>query len=154
MGRQLGTEVGAYIAKEHEKHGVKLYKERKVTEIKGDGKEAHTVVLDDGTEIKADLVLVGAGVLPATKFLDGSGIKLDQWGAVICDPYLQSSVKDIYAAGDIASYPYWLTGQQQRIEHYISAMDQGSYAAFNMLGKLVPFGNVPFYWTRHYNKSI
>lgn len=60
----------------------------------------------------------------------------------------------MYAAGDIASYPYWQTGKQQRIEHYITAMDQGSHAAFNMLGKLVPFGNVPFYWTRHYNKSI
>lgn len=111
MGRQLGSEVGGYIAKEHEKHGVKLYKERKVTEIRGEGKEAKTVVLDDGTEINADLVLVGAGVLPATKFLDGSGIKLDQWGAIVCDPYLQSNVKDVFAAGDIASYPFWLTGQ-------------------------------------------
>jgi NAD(P)H-nitrite reductase large subunit len=45
-----------------------------VSEIKGDGKNAHTVVLDDGTELKTDLVLVGAGVLPATKFLEGSGI--------------------------------------------------------------------------------
>jgi len=154
MERQLGPQVGEYLAKEHAKHGVRLYPQRKVSEIKGDGKNATSVVLDDGTEIKADLVLVGAGVLPATKFLEGSGIKLDQWGAVVCDPYLQSTVKDVFAAGDICSYPYWLTGQQQRIEHYISAMDQGSHAAFNMLGKLVPFGNVPFYWTRHYNKSI
>lgn len=33
-------------------------------------------------------------------------------------------------------------------------MDEGSHAAFNMLGKMVPFGNIPFFWTRHYNKSI
>jgi hypothetical protein len=36
----------------------------------------------------------------------------------------------------------------------MTSMDQGSYSAFNMMGKLVPFGNVPFYWTRHYNKTV
>ena len=41
-----------------------------------------------------------------------------------------------------------------RIEHYMTAMDQGSYSAFNMLGKMVPFGNVPFFWTRNYNKAV
>lgn len=154
MARQLGDSVGEYLASEHAKHGVRLYPQRKVAEIKGNGRRATAVVLDDGSEIQADLVLVGAGVLPATKFLEGSGVQLDRWGAVVCDPFLQSSAKDVFAAGDICSYPYWLTGQQQRIEHYVSAMDQGSHAAFNMMGKLVPFGTVPFYWTRHYNKSI
>ncbi len=76
-------------------------------EIKGDGKQAKSVELDDGTVLEADLIIVGAGVLPATKFLDGSGINLDKWGGVVCDPYLQSNVKDVYAAGDIATYPYW-----------------------------------------------
>lgn len=36
----------------------------------------------------------------------------------------------------------------------MTAMDQGTYSAFNMLGKMTPFGNIPFYWTRHYNKSV
>ena len=99
-------------------------------------------------------MLVGAGVLPATKFLQGSGIEMDARGGVVVNPFLQTSNKDVFAAGDIASYPYWVTGKHQRVEHYINAMDQGSYAAFNMLGKLVPFGGVPFFWTRHYNKSI
>ena len=54
---------------QHIKHGVKLHMSKKVVDIKGDGKNASAVVLDDGTEIKADLVLVGAGVFPSTKFL-------------------------------------------------------------------------------------
>ena len=95
------------FAAEHEKNGVKLHMNRKVTEIRGEGKHATTVILDDGTELIADLVLVGAGVLPSTKFLNSSGINMDKQGAVVCDPYLQSSVSDIYAAGDTASYPYW-----------------------------------------------
>lgn len=128
---------------------------RKITEIKGTDGKANQVVLDDGTVLQdTDLVLVGAGVLPATKFLEGSGVEVDKLGGIICDPFLQSSAKDIYAAGDIANYPYWYTGQRQRIEHYMTAMDQGTFTAFNMLGKLTPFGNIPFYWTRHYNKSV
>jgi apoptosis-inducing factor 3 len=154
LQRQFGVEVGKMLISEHEKNGVKLHMGRKVTEIRGADGNATSVILDDGTELAADLVLVGAGVLPATKFLQGSGIEVDQWGGVICDPFLQTSAKDVFAAGDIASYPYWMTGRRMRIEHYMTSMDQGSYSAFNMLGKMTPFGNVPFYWTRHYNKAV
>ena len=131
-----------------------MHMSRKFTEIKGSDGKASAVVLDDGTEIEADLVLLGIGVLPSTKFLQGSGIELDQSGGIICDPFLQTSAKDVFAAGDVASYPYWVTGRRMRVEHYMTAMDQGSYSAFNMLGKMVPFGNIPFFWTRNYNKTV
>ena len=108
---------------EHEKNGVKMHMGRKFTEIKGADGKATSVVLDDGTEIEADLVLLGLGVLPATKFLQGSGIELDQMGGIVCDPFLQTSVKDVYAAGDAASYPYWATGRRIRVEHYMTSMD-------------------------------
>ena len=92
LQKQFGLEVGKMFAAEHEKNGVKLHMGHKVTEIKGEGENATSVILDDGTEIEADLILVGAGVLPATKFLEGSGIQVDQWGGIICDPFLQTSV--------------------------------------------------------------
>ena len=75
-------------------------------------------------------------------------------GGLVCNPYLQTSNKDIFAAGDIAHYPYWPTGERVRTEHWIVALDQGTYAAFNMLGKVVPYGQIPFCWTRNYNKSL
>jgi NAD(P)H-nitrite reductase large subunit len=62
---------------EHEKNGVKMHMGRRFTEVKGSDGKATSVVLDDGTEIETDLVLLGIGVLPATKFLQGSGIELD-----------------------------------------------------------------------------
>ena len=65
------------FAAEHEKNGVKLHMNRSISEIKGDGKLARSVVLDDGTEIEADLVLIGTGVRPATSFIKSSGIALD-----------------------------------------------------------------------------
>jgi NAD(P)H-nitrite reductase large subunit len=123
LDKQFGTEIGKMYIKEHLDNGVKLHLKKRVVEIKGDGKNATSVVLDDGSELPADLVIVGAGVLPATKFLEGSGIEVDQYGGVVCDPFLQTSVKDVYAAGEIASYPYWVTGKRQRIEHYVTAMN-------------------------------
>lgn len=66
--------MGSVLLKQHEDHGVKLHMNKKVVDIKGDGKIAHTVILDDGTEIKADLLLLGAGVFPSTKFLQNSEI--------------------------------------------------------------------------------
>lgn len=124
--------------------------------VKNDKGEVEAMILNDGTEHKVSMLICGLGILPSTKFLDKNetGIKTDGQGAIVCDPFLQSSVKDIYAAGDICSYPYWHTGRPIRVEHWIHAMDQGSYAAFNMLDKFLPYGNTPFFWTRHYNKSM
>jgi NADPH-dependent 2,4-dienoyl-CoA reductase/sulfur reductase-like enzyme len=68
------------------------------------------VLLQDGTELDADLVIVGKGVRPNTDFLKGSGIQLGSDGSITCDPFLQTSVPNVYAAGDIASYPYWPNG--------------------------------------------
>lgn len=99
-------------------------------------------------------MLLGTGVTPRTSFLKDSGIELAADGSVVVDPFMQTNYTDIFAAGDIATYSYWPTGEKTRTEHWVNALDQGTYAAFNMLGKLVPYSTVPFFWTRHYNKSL
>ena len=113
-----------------------------------------SVSLSDGRELEADLVIVGTGVRPATKYLKDTGIEMNRDGGLVCDPFLETSVKDIYAAGDLASYPYWPTGSRTRTEHWAVALDQGTNAAFNMLDKHVPYSTIPFFWTRQYNKSL
>jgi len=60
----------------------------------------------------------------------------------------------VYAAGDVATYPYWYTGTPVRIEHYNEAIYQGSVAGLNMLGKKFPLDNIPFFWTRQFNNSL
>lgn len=67
------------------------------------------VQLKCGSLIEADMVIVATGIAPATKFLERTetGISLDEHGAIKCDPFLQSSAPDIFAAGDVCSFPYW-----------------------------------------------
>lgn len=152
---QLGEQIGAYMLKEHQDNGVKVHTKVMAKKINADSKgNVESVTLSNGETIKADLLVVGAGVRPATAFLKDSGIDMDKQGGVVCDPFLQSSDGDVYAAGDICSYPYWPTGGRTRTEHWVVALDQGTFAAFNMMGKMVPYSSIPFFWTRHYNKSI
>ena len=139
----------------HEKNGVRVHNNVLLKEVhsNSDGK-VESVELSDGRKIEADLVILGTGVKPATKYLEGSGIELNEDGGIVCDPFLETNVKDVFAAGDLASYPYWATGSRTRTEHWVNALDQGTNAAFNMLGKSVPYTDIPFFWTRHYNKSL
>merc|ERR1719230_885614 len=104
MEMALGKEVGEMIANEHQKNGIKLHMNSGVKEILRNYEDKATgVVLKDGSTISVDMVIVGTGIAPATKYLERteSGIKLDRFGAIVCDPFLQTSVKDIFAAGDV-----------------------------------------------------
>mmetsp|Transcript_9188 Transcript_9188/g.6537 ORF Transcript_9188/g.6537 Transcript_9188/m.6537 type:complete len:140 (+) Transcript_9188:1229-1648(+) len=138
----------------HTDAGVKVHTSTSVKHIDGKDGAVKSVTLQDGTVLDADLVICGLGVTPNTQFLADSGVDLTQDGGVICDPFLGTSAKDVYAAGDIASFPNWVSGGRQRVEHWVVALDQGTFAAFNMLNKLVPYGEIPFFWTRFYEKSI
>jgi NADPH-dependent 2,4-dienoyl-CoA reductase/sulfur reductase-like enzyme len=91
--------------------------------LKDDTGNVSEVVLKDGTKISCEMVLIGAGINPATSFLSktDNDIKLDKDGAIVCDPFMQSSNKDIFAAGDVATFPFWQTGKNTRVEHWITA---------------------------------
>lgn len=75
------------------------------SKITGKDGKVTGVELSDGTHLDADVVIIGAGIQPSTQFVDG-GVVLSKDGSVKCDPFLRSSDKDIYAAGDVATFPY------------------------------------------------
>jgi len=139
----FGAEVGEMFRREHERNGVKFKLERKVSEFKGDTKVT-SVVLDDGTEVETGLVIIGIGVVPSTGLVHGLDLAKD--GSIETDEYLRAA-RDLYAAGDIASYIDARTGNHVRIEHWRVAEQQGRVAAQNMLDMNTPFAGVPFFWT-------
>ena len=55
---------------------------------KGDDGKVKSVTLADGRELDADVVILGTGVRPATKFLQGSGVEMDRFGGIVCDPFM------------------------------------------------------------------
>lgn len=119
----MGTRFGEILTKEHAKNGVKIHTKTLCKELSTNESGAVTkVLLNNGEVIDADLVILGTGVRPNTQFLKGS-LEMNNDGGLVCDPFLKTSAKDVYAAGDIASYPYWPTGSRLRTEHWTTALD-------------------------------
>jgi len=120
----MGKEIGAMVASEHEKAGVKIFANEKLVAVLGneDG-SVKGVELSSGKCVDADLVVMGTGVHPATEFLANTGIDMQGDGGITCSPFLQTNDSNIFAAGDIVSYPYWPNGKRTRTEHWNVALD-------------------------------
>ena len=147
LERVLGPELGALLQGVHQDHGVEFHLGRTVAEI---GREA--VRLDDGTSITAGLVVVAIGVQPNTALAAHAGLVLNH--GILVDQHLESSVKGIYAAGDVARWPDPHGGEPIRFEHWVTAERQGQTVARNMLGRLRRFDAVPFFWTQHFDIRV
>lgn len=141
LERVLGTEVGAGLQKGLEAKGVKFYMSASVEKAEPSGSDPATVgavFLKDGTKLDADVVILGVGVSPATEYLrENKVIRLEQDGSLKTDEnYSVIGVKDVYAIGDIASFPYHGPGgdgKHVRIEHWNVAQQSGRVVAGHII---------------------
>ena len=147
LGRVLGEALGLAVQTLHEAHGVRFHlgtRPQAITE--------RAVLLEDGTELKADLVVFGIGVRPSTELAEAAELELDR--GVVVDEYLRTSAPGVFAAGDIARFPDPRSGDKIRVEHWVVATRQAEIAAQNMLGQQQRFDAIPFFWSAHYDRTI
>jgi NADPH-dependent 2,4-dienoyl-CoA reductase/sulfur reductase-like enzyme/nitrite reductase/ring-hydroxylating ferredoxin subunit len=147
MERILGAEMGDHVRRIHEQHGVIFHLGDIAVAIDG-----QVVVLRSGRKLAADFVVAGIGVRPRTMLAEKAGLALDR--GVVVNGCLETSVPEIFAAGDIARWPDAHSGQNIRVEHWVVAERQGQTAALNMLGRREKFSAVPFFWSQHYDIPI
>jgi 3-phenylpropionate/trans-cinnamate dioxygenase ferredoxin reductase subunit len=151
LGRALGDQIGAIYAAIHQAHGVDLRLGEGVAEMRGTGR-VEEVVTTAGATVPCGLVVVGVGMRPADEWLRASGLALGD--GVLVDAYCQTSASGVFAAGDVASWPYGPEGQRVRLEHYDNALRQGEAAARNMLGQQRPYTPVPYFWSDQYGLRL
>lgn len=151
----LGDQIGTLAMKLLQEHGVNFYMRTEARELHGENGQVKEVRLRNGTVLPADVVLAGIGVVPVTNFLKGSRIAVDARGAIYVDQFMRTSVPDVFAAGDVVSFPLsMMEGHRANIGHWQMAHSHGRIAALNMLNKHIPVNSVPFFWTSLLGKSI
>jgi NADPH-dependent 2,4-dienoyl-CoA reductase/sulfur reductase-like enzyme len=156
LAHVLGPELSQAVLGLHVSNGVHFHLGRQAEALEADSLGAVSqVLLDDGTQLKADLVLVAIGSAPSVAWLHSSG--LDVTHGVECDASCAViGAADVVAAGDVARWPNPLYGRRMRVEHWAHAIEQGIYAARRLLGLHDPggFSAVPYFWSQQYGARL
>ncbi|MHB9034311.1 MAG: NAD(P)/FAD-dependent oxidoreductase [Anaerolineae bacterium] len=153
LERVAVPDLSKVLEKNYADHGVDI--KSGITSLSFEGCDALEYVhLSDGGSLPASLVVMGVGIRLDTRLAQDAGLELDHQGAVLVNEYLVSSDPDIYAAGDIASWPSELYGKRLRVEHWDVALNQGLAAGRNMAGAGEPYGVLPYFFSDIYDFSF
>ena len=143
-GSQLATffdeDLAETIHEEATKHGVTLKLNESVTGFTGENR-VEKVITDQG-EVDADLVIVAIGVKPNTSFLADSGMEMLENGAIKVNRYMETSIEDVYAAGDCATQYHRIKEEDDYIPLGTHANKQGRLAGLSMIGNRRSFEGI------------
>ncbi|MFC7307823.1 NAD(P)/FAD-dependent oxidoreductase [Streptomyces monticola] len=152
----VGPRMGQALTRLHERHGTRVLSGVGVAEVLGDDR-VRAVRLSDGSELETDVLIAGVGAVPATDWLSGSGLLLDD--GVVADATL-AAAPGVHVAGDIARWPNQLFDDvlagPMRLQHWTSAAEQGARAARNAVGpaQAQAYETIPYFWSDWYSSRI
>ncbi|MET8411979.1 FAD-dependent oxidoreductase [Streptomyces sp. NPDC005195] len=146
----LPAEVAAPMASWYADSGASLRTHARVERV-----EPGAVVLDDGSRVPAGAVVVGIGARPATAWLAGSGIELGAHREVVADNHLRTSLPDVYAVGDCASFPSGRYEERLLVHHWDNALQGPRTVAANIIGEApVAYDPVPYFWSEQFGRFV
>lgn len=146
----LPAEVAAPMTSWYADAGAELRTRARVERV-----EPGAVVLDDGSRVAAGAVVVGIGARPATAWLAGSGIELGAHREVVADDRLRTSVPDVYAVGDCASFPSGRYGERLLVHHWDNALQGPRTVAADILGETpTVYDPVPYFWSEQFGRFV
>jgi 3-phenylpropionate/trans-cinnamate dioxygenase ferredoxin reductase subunit len=153
LARVAGPEISKFYAAEHRAQGVDVRLGAAVASIVGDNGRVAAVRLRDGSEIEAEMAIVGIGVDAAVGPLLAAGAS----GAngVDVDSHCRTSLPDVYAVGDCAAHENSFAGGLRiRLESVQNAHDQATAAAKAIAGAPQPYDSIPWFWSNQYDLRL
>ncbi len=151
MARVVAPPVSRFYLQAHQDAGVRFRLETGVTEIRRAG-ESLSLECTRGPPLAADLVVIGIGILPATRLAEEAGLECN--GGIVVDEFCATSDPRIFAAGDCTNHPNALLGRRLRLESVHNAQEQGRTAALSILGRPEAYAQVPWFWSDQFDLKL
>ncbi len=151
LARVTSPVMSEFFESQHRAQGVDIRTGVRLAALQGDG-SVNAAVLDDGTEIAADIVLVGIGILPNIELAQEAGIACAN--GILVDRDARTNDPRVFAAGDCTRRPLVHYGRDGRLESVHNAIEQGKLAAAAIMGKPRPNEDCPWFWSDQYDLKL
>jgi 3-phenylpropionate/trans-cinnamate dioxygenase ferredoxin reductase subunit len=149
--RIFGPEIGAFYRDVHAAHGVEMVLGDGVEALEGDG-GVSAVRTRSGRRVECDFAVVGIGVIPRVGLAEAAGLRVED--GIQVDAALRTSAPDVFAAGDLAAAWHPFYDRHVRVEHWANALNQGPAAARAMLGDVVSYDRIPYFFSDQYDVGM
>ena len=151
MGRIIPSEIANLVKVEHEKNGNKLYVNSKIKNIKKID-ENYKITLESNITIDAEIIIGGVGSLPAIDLFHNLDLEIKN--GILTNEFCETSIKDVYAAGDVSNFYHPFYKKNIRLESYQHAQNQGISAGKNIAGIQSEYNSIPWMWSDQFNLNL
>lgn len=151
MNRTVDPIISSYYQKLHESHGVKIHLDNGLKAFEG-GDSVNAVLCSDGLMLEADLVVIGAGVLPNQEIAIEAGLECNN--GIMVNEFGETSTAHVYACGDCTNHPNKGLNTRLRLESVHNAMEQSKTVANTIMGNKEPYDQVPWFWSDQYDHKL
>ncbi|MDA0968027.1 MAG: FAD-dependent oxidoreductase, partial [Proteobacteria bacterium] len=151
MGRIIPAPIANLVKAEHEKYGNKIYVDSKINNIQKTD-EGFKIILENENIIEAEIIIAGIGSMPSISLFNNTDLKLDN--GILTDEYCQTSIENVFAAGDVTNFYHPFFNTRLRLESYQHAQNHGINAGKNIAGIKTEYISIPWMWSDQFNLNL
>ena len=151
MGRIIPKQIADLVKKSHETEGNNIILNKKILKITKN-KENYKILLSDNSELESDFIIAGIGSRPCVSIFENTNLKLDN--GIVTNKFCETSINDVYAAGDVSNFYHPLYKKYIRLESYQHAQNHGICAGKNISGIKTEYSSIPWMWSDQFNLNL
>ncbi|MER8704687.1 FAD-dependent oxidoreductase [Mesorhizobium sp. M0323] len=145
LGRAVAPVIAGHVRQRLEATGVRILTGTTIERLEDENGRVSAAITSSGERLPAQMVVIGIGVVPNVELAEAAGIVIAN--GIRVDQQMRTSVPEILAIGDAASYRHWFTGGDVRLESVQNATDQARLAARTIAGHTDNYSAVPWFWS-------